>query len=132
MTINKDNSAKSLLITAFILIVLQGANLVGVAINRKDIQFNGERSIFNEKRLENVMRDYAPMWFLEGLIKNMNYQTEEIVATMKGDKSRIKEINEKYLEFQKTMLNNMIQIRGGITTNVRSYNNKKSNENTEE
>jgi len=67
-----------------------------------------------------ISRDYVPMWYLEGLQKNTNLQTEEIVATIKEDNEKVKEINEKYLQFQKTMLNNFIQTRGGRTNITRS------------
>jgi len=115
MTIDKNNS-KSLIIVALIMIILQGANLVGVAVNRKDITNNA-------RTLEIVARDYVPMWFLEGMQKNMNYQTEEIVATINGgNKEVIKEINKKYLEFQKDMINNLVHNRCGYTMVVRSVN----------
>jgi hypothetical protein len=60
-----------------------------------------------------------PAMYLEGFAKNQNYQTQEIVATIKGDKEAVKEINAKYIDFQKTMLDNMIKSRGGITNTVR-------------
>ena len=110
------NNSKSLIIVALIMIILQGANLVGVAVNRIDI-------VHNAKTLDIVARDYVPLWFLEGIQKNMNYQTEEIVATINGsDKEVIKEINKKYLEFQKDMINNLAHNRGGYTMVVRSVN----------
>ena len=67
-----------------------------------------------------MSKDYVPLWYLEGMQKNMNYQTEEIVATINGNKAKVQEINIKYLEFQRTMLNNFIQMRGGITNITRS------------
>ena len=112
----EKNNSKSLIIVALIMIVLQGANLVGVAVNRADINNSG-------RTLEIVARDYVPMWFLEGMQKNMNYQTEEIVAVINGsDKELIKAINKKYLEFQKDMINNLAHNRGGYTMVVRSVN----------
>ena len=67
-----------------------------------------------------MSKDYVPLWYLEGMQKNMNYQTEEIVATINGNKAKVQEINIKYLEFQRTMLNNFIQMRGGLTNITRS------------
>jgi tetrahydromethanopterin S-methyltransferase subunit G len=72
-----------------------------------------------EKKVEFVWRDYMPAMYLEGFAKNQNYQTQEIVATIKGDKEAVKEINAKYIDFQKTMLDNMIKARGGVTNTVR-------------
>jgi hypothetical protein len=70
-------------------------------------------------KVDYVWKDYVPMWYMEGMIKNMNYQTEEIVATIQGDKERVKQINVKYLEFQKTMLSNIVQARGGMSNITR-------------
>ena len=115
MAIDKNNS-KSLIIVALIMIILQGANLVGVAVNRVDI-------IQNAKTLDIVTRDYVPMWFLEGMQKNINYQTEEIVATINGvSKEEIAKINKKYIDFQRDMINSLARNRGGYTTVVRSVN----------
>ena len=72
-----------------------------------------------ERKIEFVWKDYMPSMYLEGFAKNQNYQTQEIVATIKGDKEAVKEINAKYIDFQKTMLDNMIKARGGVTNNVR-------------
>jgi hypothetical protein len=74
------------------------------------------------ERINFISKDYVPMWYLEGIQINTNYQTQEIVATIKGDGAKVKDINEKYLEFQKIMLNNFIQMRGGITDVTRSIN----------
>jgi len=74
----------------------------------------------DHKMLNAISRDYVPAWFLEGMYDNMTYQTEEIVATLNGNSEKIKEINDKYIDFQKNMLNNLIKMRGGITNNTRS------------
>lgn len=107
MTIDKDSGGKYILIAALFMIILQGANLVGVAINTKDIKLES-------RKIEWVWKDYVPMWFLEGIQKNQDFKIEEIVATLNGDKEKIKEINKKYLEFQTTMLNDLIRARGGM------------------
>ena len=116
----KDNGSRNLLISAIVLIILQGANLVGVAVNRTDIRHNAELAKESFIKVDMVYRDYVPMWFMEGLQRNTNYQTEEIIATMKGDISKVKEINNKYMEFQRTMLNNLAQMRGGYSMTTRS------------
>jgi hypothetical protein len=111
----KDNNGKYILIAALFMILLQGANLVGVAINTRDI-----REV--TRRTDYIWKDYVPMWFMDGMVKNNDYKTEEIVATLNGDASKVKEINKKYLDFQNTILNNMIQMRGGISLITRSGN----------
>ena len=116
----KDTSSRNILITALVLIILQGANLVGVAINRSDIKYNAKSSRTISDKVDMMYKDYVPMWFLEGLQQNTNYQTEEIIATMNGNAAKVKEINKKYITFQKTMLNNMAQMRGGYTSITRS------------
>lgn len=94
------------------MVLLQGANLVGVAVNRSDI-------VHDNKKVEVMWSEYVPMWFLEGITQNTNYQTEELIATIQGDQTKVKEINAKYIEFQKTMINNMIKMRGGTTMQSR-------------
>ena len=110
--INKENGGKYLLITALFMVILQGSLLVGVAINSKDIKENTAKINF-------VAKDYVPMWFLEGLQKNNDYKTQEIIAVLRSDDAKIKEINEKYIDFQKTMLNNLANMRGSYTQNTR-------------
>jgi len=109
----KNNNSRNLIIVGLIMIILQGANLVGVAVNRVDIVNNAEK-------LDVVFKDYVPMWFLEGLQKNNDYKTEEIIATLSGDKEQVKKINTKYIEFQNIMMNNLIKMRGGRTMITRS------------
>jgi len=109
----KNNSSKGLIIIGLIMIILQGANLVGVAVNRVDIVNNAEK-------LDLVYKDYVPMWFLDGMQKNNDYKTEEIIATLSGDKEQVKKINTKYIEFQNIMMNNLIKMRGGRTMVTRS------------
>jgi len=114
-------SPRNLLITAFILIVLQGSNLVGVALNRADI-------IHNEQRVNVMWDDYMPMWFLEGMQQNNDYRTQEIIIAitkLDPDKQKeIEQINAKYAAFQKVMLNQMIKFRGGISSTTRSAEKK--------
>ena len=120
----KDNSAKQILIAAVITILLQSGIVAGMALH-------GKRISDNERVIYNINHDYIPTWFLQGLIENMNYQTEEIVATMDGDQTKVHEINVKYVAFQKTMMNNLIQMRGGISNTQRDGSNiKKSDDNT--
>lgn len=109
----QDNSSKSLLIAALVMIILQGANLVGVAINTRDI-------ISQKSLLRFVSKDYVPMWFLEGLQENNDYRTQEIIASIGGDEKKLEAINKKYIAFQKIMISNMASMRGGMTNITRN------------
>jgi hypothetical protein len=112
MTTLKDNSGRQILIAAIITILLQSGIVAGMAIHNYRISNV-------ESKVEIINKNYIPTWFLEGMLENMNFQTSEIVATMNGDAKKIHDINEKYCAFQKTMLNNLIQMRGGISNTVR-------------
>lgn len=81
----------------------------------------------NIARTDYIWKEFVPTMFLEGFAQNQNYQTQEIVATLTGDKAKVKEINDKYIEFQKTMINNLIQMRGGMSNTTRSI--KQSSQN---
>jgi hypothetical protein len=87
-----------------------------------------------ERKINYVWADYMPMMFLETMTKNSNYQTQELlnkmsemIADMKGDKELVEKykkesrvINEKYMDFQKMTLDNMIKMKGGMTNITRS------------
>lgn len=94
--------------------------LTSIVLNTVSYGATKNQVEINTKKLDFVSRDYVPAWFLEGMFQNTTYQTEEIVATLKGENDKVKEINKKYLDFQKTMLNNLIQYRGGMTNITRS------------
>ena len=115
MTANQlqESGGKYILMTALFMVLLQGANLVGIAINTKEIKEQKEKITF-------IGNDYVPLWFLEGLQKNNDYKTQEIIAVIKGDDVAIQEINKKYVEFQSDMLKNLSKARGGYTNIVRS------------
>ena len=112
MTTLKDNSSRQILIAAIITITLQSGIVAGMALHNYRISNV-------ESKVEIINKNYIPTWFLEGMLENMNFQTSEIVSTMNGDAARIHDINEKYCAFQKTMLNNLIQMRGGISNTIR-------------
>jgi len=101
------------MIAAMIAILLQSGTAIGVALNTHAIKEN-------EKSLVFVIGDYVPLWFMEGIIQNMNFQTEEIVATISNNIDKVKEINKKYLEFQKLMLKTLSEHRGGEYPIMRS------------
>ena len=112
-----DKSSKNILITAFILIVLQGANLGGIILNRSDIAHNYEK-------VEIMYRDYVPLWLMQGIVENNDFKNREmIIAVTKVGSEKQKEleqISKKYNTFQKSMLNQMAQYRGGVTIITRS------------
>jgi len=128
----KDNSGRTIIITAIIMIILQGANLVGVAVNRKDISQNN-------KTIATINREYAPMIFLEGMAQNNNYQTQEllsktseVIATLTDEKELVEKyqketdkIREKYINFQRIMINQMIEIKKATSSQTRSAESKK-------
>jgi hypothetical protein len=110
---SENSSNRSSLINTIIVIVLQGITLVGITTNTIMVKENNRKT-------ERMWSDYVPMVLLEGMIENSNYQIEEIVATINGiDKVKIKEINEKYYDFQKLMLNVLQKQRGGVTSVTR-------------
>lgn len=109
----QETGGKYILITALFMVLLQGANLVGIAVNTKDIKEQKEKITL-------IGNDYVPLWFLEGLQKNNDYKTQEIIAVIKGDDAAIQEINKKYFEFQNDMLKYLSKARGGYTNIVRS------------
>jgi hypothetical protein len=110
---SENSSNRSSLINTIIVIVLQGITLVGITTNTIMVKENNRKT-------ERMWSDYVPMVLLEGMIENSNYQIEEIVATINGiDKAKIKEINEKYYDFQKLMLNVLQKQRGGVTSVTR-------------
>jgi hypothetical protein len=111
---SENSSNRSSLINTIIVIVLQGITLVGITTNTIMVKENNRKT-------ERMWSDYVPMVLLEGMIENSNYQIEEIVATINGiDKVKIKEINEKYYDFQKLMLNVLQKQRGGVTSVIRN------------
>ena len=117
MTPLTDKSSRNILVTAFILIVLQGANLTGIVLNRADIKHNYEK-------VEIMYSDYVPLWLMQGLQENNDFKNREmIIAVTKMNPEKQKEldqISKKYLAFQKSMLNQMAQYRGGVTIITRS------------
>ena len=108
----KDNSAKQILIAAIVTILLQSGIVAGLALH-------GMRIERTENAVDIINKNFVPMFLLEGMAENSNYQIAEIVASMNGDAKKVHDINEKYIAFQKTMLNNIIQMRGGISNTVR-------------
>ncbi|HUV85164.1 MAG TPA: hypothetical protein VMV86_05595 [Methanosarcinales archaeon] len=112
-----DKSSRNILVTAFILIVLQGANLVGIAINRADIKHNYEK-------VEIMYSDYVPLWLMQGLQENNDFKNREMIiaVTKVGSEKQaeLEKISRKYLDFQKSLLNQMAQYRGGVTIITRS------------
>ena len=135
-TILKDNPNAMNLITLLTLILLLGANLVGIADNRKNIKDNS-------KSIAYINKEFVPMMFLNGMAKNSNYQTSEIVnttgeliAVFSGNKElaqeyriKISDIQKKYLDFQQTMIDQMIEIKKANSTNTRSGKSEPLSEN---
>lgn len=103
---NKINIIAAIVITAFV------GQLVVFGMDKA----KGDNTA---ELVQTINSNYVPMILMEGLVKNMNYQTEEIVATITGDKAMVRSINEKYLEFQRTQINLIQSQRGGYTNVTR-------------
>jgi hypothetical protein len=67
-----------------------------------------------------VSKEYIPTFFLEGLQKNYMFYTKEMIARITNNKEELDEIGNKYSQFQQDMTKQMIQMRGGVTTDTRS------------
>jgi hypothetical protein len=105
----KYNRLMNIIYGLIVAIVSAGAiQFISFGEAKAQIRINTEKLLF-------IDRNYVPTVFLDGFVQNQNYQTQEIVATIHGDPIKIKEINDKYLEFQKTMINQMIKFRDGIS-----------------
>lgn len=122
MTIKQfqDNSPKYLFWTAIILVILQGANLVGVANATIGLKHETENRVSADSTLNYkvtlVGKDYLPLWFYERMQQNEDFKIQELIATFtNADKSKIKDINAKYQVFQKDVMNDIIRMRGGYT-----------------
>ena len=108
----KDTSGKQILIAAIIVITLQSGIVAGIALHNYRIS-----SV--ERRVDFVSKNFVPMFFLEGMAENSNYQIKELVAHISGNDAEVDKINEKYLSFQKMMINSLIQLQGGVTNVAR-------------
>jgi hypothetical protein len=107
-----DNGSK-LLITAIIMVILQGTLLISVT---KNISEDQEQ----ERKIEWMWKNDVSTVFLEGIMKSYEYQTQEIVSIIGGDPEKIRHASAKYLDFRKEMLNMMQETRGGMTSRTRS------------
>ena len=109
-----DTGKRGIVIETILVLILQGITLVGITTTALMIQETNRKT-------ERMWSDYVPVVLLEGMTENSNYQIEEIVATIKGvDREKIAQINKKYYEFQKTMLNVLQKQRGGVAFTTRS------------
>lgn len=70
-------------------------------------------------KVDFINQNYVPTLFLEGMLQNYMFYTQEMVAKVTGDKGELKEVGEKYIMFQSEMVKQMIQSRGGISSQTR-------------
>jgi len=76
----------------------------------------------NKDSIKFLSKDYTPLWTLQALQSNNDYMVQEIAATFgatEPDKAKIKDIQKKYADFQKWVVNNIAQQRSGISTIIR-------------
>ncbi len=111
MTI-KDTSGKQILIMAIIVITLQSGIAAAIALHNYRIS-NVERQVTF------INKNFVPMFFLEGMTENSNYQIKELVAHIAGNDAEVDKIREKYVSFQKMMISSLIQLQGGIANVAR-------------
>ena len=74
----KDTSGKQILIAAIIVITLQSGIVAGIALHNYRIS-----SV--ERRVDFVSKNFVPMFFLEGMAENSNYQIKELIAHIAGN-----------------------------------------------
>ena len=109
----QESKPRNTIVDTIIVIILQGLTLVGITTSMLMVKESN-------RKMERMWGDYVPVVLLEGMVENSNYQIEEVVATIKGvDRAKIEEINNKYSDFQKTMLNILQKQRGGVTFTTR-------------
>jgi hypothetical protein len=89
-----------------------------LAITVLSINFSTQKEQGDDIRF--LQKDYVPLWVVNDLQENQQFMTLDIIAQLGGDKVKAQEISNKYIEFQKSVLTRIAQVRGGRTTTTRS------------
>jgi hypothetical protein len=109
----KQKAGDYSLITTLFMILLTIGLVSSVAIN---IYQDREQ----ERKIMYMWRDYMPAIFMEGLMKTYSLQTEALLAEINDDPEKTKIVNVKFDDLRKELLNNLQEMRGGMTSITRS------------
>lgn len=106
--------------SAFIITLLSVFITIGVAQITMSVK-TAELVKQNTERIRKIDDDYTPLFVMQALIESNDLMMQEVVGIKEADQAKIKEVQRKYAELQKSVINHLSTMRGGKTVGNR-YN----------
>jgi hypothetical protein len=112
--LEKRNSIVLKITTSMIILIL--TTLIGIGIYiQKANQLRND--------VDDIEKNYIPIMFLDGLQKNQYFMTKDLIIQLTGASSEnIDKLTCEYREFQKFMIDQMIDIKKAHSGRTRSAN----------
>lgn len=65
----------------------------------------------NTEKINKINNDYTPLFVINTIVESNNLMTQEIVGIREADKEKVKEVQKKYAELQKMVINELSNVR---------------------
>jgi len=105
MTESKERSISNLLIGLLATFLVIGIAQVTLTITLK------ENLNHTQQQVQKINDDYTPMFVVEAIVESNNLMTQEIVGIREGDARKVRDVQKKYADLQKLVIENMSRSR---------------------
>lgn len=71
-----------------------------------------ENLSYTQEVVQKINDDYTPLFVISAIVESNNLMTQEIVGIKEADQEKVKEVQRKYADLQKMVIQNLSTVRG--------------------
>ena len=106
-TARSENRISTLIISLLAVFITIGVAQITMSVKTAEMVRQ------NTERIQKINDDYTPLFVMQALIESNDLMMQEVVGIKEADQAKIKEVQRKYAELQKSVINHLSTMRGG-------------------
>jgi hypothetical protein len=101
----KEKSGNTILVGLLSTFIVVGISQIVLSVKLQ------ENLRYTQELVEKINDDYTPLFVMRTIVESNNLMTQEIVGIKEADQEKVKEVQRKYAELQKTVINELSSVR---------------------
>lgn len=110
-TIKRERTGNAILMTLLGTFIAVGVTQIILSAR---LQANLE---YTQETVRKINDDYTPLFVMDAIVESNNLMTQEIVGIKEADQAKVKEVQKKYAELQKMVIQQLSTVRGAKSNN---------------